>query len=79
MDIDQYFALHTSAADTKVAHKTWKEQEKRCTWMLEEMLEKGHEGLTRDELREALIMMHKTHTAHVNAIAALFMHERPRG
>lgn len=77
MNLEQYLALHVRSTEVKVAHASYKEQQRAFESMMEDLYELRQQPITADQLREALLGLHRLHTAHVDTLTAILFHDRP--
>lgn len=71
MNIEQYFALHVTGLDAKVAYKTYTQEKATMESMLEDLRAHGDHPITAEYLGEALKVVSRVHAAHLEAIATL--------
>ncbi len=77
MNIEQFFALHVTSADARVAYKIYLERRGELQALLEDLDAIREQAVSAAYLREAILAMERAQTAHLEAIAALlFEHER---
>ncbi|NDD29032.1 MAG: hypothetical protein EB084_12280 [Proteobacteria bacterium] len=71
MNLDQYFALHVTSADAKVAYRSYQQEKSNMEAMFADLLAHGNEAVSAEYLREALMLVSRVHAAHLEAVAAL--------
>ena len=73
MNIDQYFALHVTSADAKVAYRTYTQERANVESMLEDLLAAGDQAVSAGYLRDALMLVMRAQAAQLEAVATLVM------
>jgi len=76
LNLEHYMALHVKTTEVKVAYTTYKEQARHFEYLLGELLERSDKPVTGEELREALLVMHRAHQAYTDALAAVIFHDK---
>lgn len=76
LNIDQYFALHVTGLDAKVAYKTYVQERASFEAMLEDLQAHGDQAVSAAYLGEALKVVSRLHNAHLEAVAALVFEKK---
>lgn len=75
MNLDQYFALHVTSADAKVRYKAYQESKGQLDSLLEDLLANPEHPVNAEMLRGAIILVNRTSSAYLEALASLVMGE----
>ena len=77
MNLERILDQYGRSTETKVAQKDWRTAEREYESFLEFHSQNGESTVTAEALREGLMILHKAQATQMEAMALLFLKDRP--